>query len=59
MRMITEKIDFSIFDKKPTEVRDQFLTFIQLDPSITQVVYINIRYNEIQLADSFFYLGLN
>ena len=59
MRMISEKINFSIFDKKPTEARDQFLTFIQLDPSITQVVYINIRYNEIQLADSFFYLGLN
>jgi hypothetical protein len=43
--MITEKIDFSIFDRKPTEVRDQFLTFIQLDPKITQVVSINIRFN--------------
>jgi hypothetical protein len=43
MRMISEKINFSIFDKKPTEVRDQFLSFIQLDPSITQVVNINIR----------------
>ena len=40
-------------------MRDQFLTYIQLDPSITQAVLINIRYNEIQLADSFFYLGLN
>jgi len=45
--MISEKIDFSIFDRKPTEVRDQLITYIQLDPKITQVISLDIRYNNI------------